>query len=154
MSAPDVNHRPVTANGLDQHFVTAGAVRHFFTEWSRDPQVMTPGDTAEYVRAYQQPGAVMGACNDYRAGDQDVAQDMADQDVKVQCPVLALWGADFAWVGKAYDVAGIWSDIATDLRTAVIPDRWHLPHEERPEQVNAHLLAFLAESASPGSDRL
>jgi hypothetical protein len=32
---------------------------------------MTPADIDEYVRAYQQPGAVMSACNDYRAGAQD-----------------------------------------------------------------------------------
>ena len=48
--------------------------------------------------------------------------------------------------GRAYDVAGIWSTIATDLRTVAIADCWHLPHEERPEEVNAHLLPFLAEA--------
>jgi hypothetical protein len=50
-------------------------LRHFFTQWSHNPQLMTPDDLAEYVRAYQQPGAIMGACNDYRAGTQDLAQD-------------------------------------------------------------------------------
>jgi haloacetate dehalogenase len=89
---------------------------------------------------------VMGACNDYRAGAEDVAQDTEDQDVKLGCPVLALWGADFAWVGKAYDVAAIWADIAPDLRAVAIPDCWHLPQEERPDEVNTHLLKFLAEA--------
>jgi haloacetate dehalogenase len=107
---------------------------------------MTPADIAEYVRAYQQPGAIMVACNDYRAGPQDLAQDNADEDVRVRCPALALWGADFEWVGKAYGVAQIWSEIADDLRTAVMPDCWHLPHEERPAEVNEHLLAFLGEA--------
>ena len=46
-------------------------LRHFFDQWSHDPQLMTPEDLAEYVRAYQQPGAVMGACNDYRAAAED-----------------------------------------------------------------------------------
>jgi haloacetate dehalogenase len=121
-------------------------LRHFFTQWSHDPQLMTPDDIAEYVRAYQQPGAVMGACNDYRAGAEDVAQDTEDQDVKLGCPVLALWGADFEWVGRAYDVAAIWADIAPDLRTVAIPDCWHLPQEERPDEVNTHLLSFLSEA--------
>jgi pimeloyl-ACP methyl ester carboxylesterase len=121
-------------------------LRHFFTQWSHDPQLMTPDDIAEYVRAYQQPGAVMGACNDYRAGAEDVAQDTEDQDVKLGCPVLALWGADFQWVGKAHDVAAIWTDIAPDLRAVAIPDCWHLPQEERPDEVNTHLLSFLAEA--------
>lgn len=124
-------------------------LRHFFTQWSHNPQLMTPDELAEYVRACQQPGAIMGACNDYRAGPEDVAQDNADQDVQIGCPVLALWGADFEWVGKAYDVAQIWSEIAEDLRTAVIPDCWHLPHEERPAEVNEHLLAFLGEADHP-----
>ena len=87
-------------------------LRHFFDQWSHNPQLMTPEDITEYVRAYQRPGAVMGACNDYRAGPQDIAQDTEDQDAKLTCPVLALWGADFEWVGRAYDVAGIWADIA------------------------------------------
>ena len=121
-------------------------LRHFFTQWSHDPQLITPDDIAEYVRAYQQPGAVMGACNDYRAGAEDVAQDTEDQEVKLGCPVLALWGADFQWVGRAYDVAAIWADIAPDLRTVAIPDCWHLPQEERPDEVNTHLLSFLAEA--------
>lgn len=51
--------------------------------------------------------------------------------------------------GKAYDVAQIWSEIVDDLRTAVISDCWHLPHEERPAEVNEHLLAFLAEAEHP-----
>ena len=38
--------------------------------------------------------------SDYRAGREDVAQDEADKDVKVRCPVLALWGEDFALVGR------------------------------------------------------
>jgi haloacetate dehalogenase len=60
--------------------------------------------------------------------------------------VLALRGADFDWVGKAYDVAGIWAEIAPDLRTVEIHDCRHLPHEERPDEVNAHLLSFLGEA--------
>jgi pimeloyl-ACP methyl ester carboxylesterase len=119
-------------------------LRHFYTEWSHDPDAITLEDFAEYLRAYRQPGAVMGFCNDYRAGSEDVAQDTEDQDVKLGCPVLALWGADFEWVGRAYDVAGIWADMAPDLRTVEIPDCRHLPHEEQPDQVNGHLLRFLA----------
>jgi pimeloyl-ACP methyl ester carboxylesterase len=88
---------------------------------------------AEYVRAYQQPGAIMGACNDYRAAPEDIAQDNADQDVRLRCPVLALWGAEFEWVGKAYDVARIWSEIADDLRTVAIPKLTPLAFRDEPE---------------------
>jgi hypothetical protein len=45
---------------------------------------MAPDDIAEYLRAYQQPGAIISACNDYRAGPQDLAQDNADEDVRAR----------------------------------------------------------------------
>lgn len=118
-------------------------LRYFFTTWSANPQLMTPADLAEYVRAYQQPGAVAGACNDYRAAPADLEQDAADADRQLGCPVLALWGAEFPWVAKAYDVAGIWSRIAPELRTVELPGCSHLPHEEQPGAVNRELLAFL-----------
>lgn len=83
-------------------------LRHFFTTWSHDPQLVTPEDLAEYVRAYTQPGAVMCACNDYRAGQEDVAQDEEDKDQKVTCPVLALRGADLGREGlrRGRDLVG------------------------------------------------
>jgi haloacetate dehalogenase len=118
-------------------------LRHFFTEWCYDPQVLTPEDIAEYVRAYHQPGAIMGACNDYRTGPEDIAQDQADRDKRVECPVLALWGEEFEWVGKAFDMEKIWSEFADDLRTVSLPHCAHLPQEERPDEVNRHLLDFL-----------
>lgn len=120
-------------------------LRHIFAEWCYNPQALAPADLAEYVRVYRLPGAVTGACNDYRAGPQDVAQDEADAGVTIDCPVLALWGAEFAWVAKAYDVAAIWARLAPDLRTVVVPECGHLPHEERPDEVNRHLLQFLAQ---------
>ena len=44
---------------------------------------------------------------------------------------------------KMFDVATIWRDMTTDLRTVSIPQCCHLPHEERPDVVNAALLGFL-----------
>ena len=45
-----------------------------------------------------------------------------------------------------WDVAGIWREMASDLRTVSIPRCGHLPHEGRPEEANAALLEFLEES--------
>ncbi|MGW7256574.1 hypothetical protein [Streptomyces sp. NPDC054834] len=115
--------------GLPEALITGREdiwLRHFFTARSSNPQLMTPADLDEYVRAYRQPGAVMGACNDYRAAPQDLAQDAEDAGTRLTCPVLALWGADFRWVGRAYDLPRIWNDLADDLRT-----------------VELHLLEFL-----------
>ena len=111
--------------------------------WTYDPEALTPEEIGAYVRAYQKPGAVRGALSDYRAGREDVAQDKEDAEVRITCPTLALWGEDFELVGKMWDVAGIWREMADDLRTVSIPRCGHLPHEERPDAVNAALLAFL-----------
>jgi len=40
-------------------------------------------------------------------------------------------------------VRKIWSDLANDLRAVSLPNCSHLPHEERPDKVNRHLLDFL-----------
>ena len=118
-------------------------LRHFLISWAKDPQLFTPGELAEYERAYREPGAITGACNDYRAGQQDVAQDNEDAGQRLSCPVLALWGADFEAVGQLFDVAAVWREVAENLTAAAIPDCAHLPHEERPDEVNRHLLEFL-----------
>ncbi len=52
-------------------------------------------------------------------------------------------GQDLELVGRMFDVEAIWREMAADLRTVSIPQCGHLPHEERPEQVNAALLEFL-----------
>jgi hypothetical protein len=36
---------------------------------------------------------------DYRANAEDVAQDIADAEVKIACPMMSLWGAYFYAVG-------------------------------------------------------
>src|SRR4051794_19482013 len=81
--------------------------------------------------------------SDYRAGREDVAQGEADKDIGIHCPVLALWGEDFALVGRMFDVAAIWREqMATDVRAVSIPRCGHLPHEERPEEVKASCWRF------------
>jgi haloacetate dehalogenase len=81
--------------------------------------------------------------SDYLAGKEDVAQDEEDVDQKITCPTLALWGEEFAIVGKMYDVAAIWKEMCSNLQTISIPNCGHLPHEECPDVVNDALMAFL-----------
>jgi haloacetate dehalogenase len=80
---------------------------------------------------------------DYRANAEDVSQDLADADVKIACPTLALWGADFGAVGKLFDMPKVWGEMADNLRAVAIERCGHLPHEERPQAVNELLLDFL-----------
>ena len=118
-------------------------LRYILQGWTYDPELLTTEDLLAYTRAYQKPGALRGAFSDYRAGPADVEQDKADRDTPIGCPTLALWGQDFELVGQMWDVAAIWKRMAPDLRTRAIPRCGHLPHEERPDEVNAALLDFL-----------
>lgn len=118
-------------------------LRHFFSDWCHDPMAITGEAFDTYVKAYQAPGAVRGAMADYRANATDVEQDMADADVKIACPVMSLWGADFASVGKLFDMPKVWAEMADNLEAHAIEQCGHLPQEEQPEVVNNLLVKFL-----------
>lgn len=118
-------------------------LRHFYNTWCYNPAAIDELAVAEYVRAYSQPGALRGAFNDYRAGPLDLKQDIEDADDLIECPVLALWGADFELVGQAFDVLDVWKTMAKNVRGVAIPRCGHLPQEEQPERVNQELRAFL-----------
>ena len=118
-------------------------LRHFFSDWCYNPHAISGEAFDTYVKAYQRPGAVRGAMNDYRANAEDVELDKVDADVKIACPTLALWGADFYAVGKLFDMPKVWAEMATELRTYAIPHCGHLPQEEQPDVVNGMLLDFL-----------
>jgi pimeloyl-ACP methyl ester carboxylesterase len=81
---------------------------------------------------------------DYRANASDVAQDNADASVKIACPVMSLWGRDFKLVGEMFDMPRVWAEVASNLVTHAIPECGHLPHEEKPEEINRLLIDFLA----------
>jgi haloacetate dehalogenase len=118
-------------------------LRHFYSTWCYDPTTITDDDVAEYVRAYSAPGGLRGSFADYRAGATDVEQDLADAEVLIDCPVLTMWGADFALVGGMFDVEQVWNTMATNVRGMAIPRCGHLCQEERPDIVNAELITFL-----------
>jgi len=119
-------------------------LRHFFSDWCYNPHAISGEAFDTYVKAYRSPGAVRGALADYRANAEDVAQDILDADVKIACPTLSLWGADFYAVGQMFDMEAVWAEMADDLRTFAVPQCGHLPQEEQPEIVNQLLLEFLA----------
>ncbi|OZD06542.1 MULTISPECIES: alpha/beta fold hydrolase [unclassified Rhodococcus (in: high G+C Gram-positive bacteria)] len=136
LAVPDLPETLIA--GKEREFLT-----YFYRTWSYNPEMLTPAEIDVYVRAYQQPGTVRGSCADYRAAAEDVAQDEQDLDTLIQCPLLSMWGEDFAAVGGAYDVAAIWQSMGTNVRTVAIPRCGHLCHEERPDVVNHELLEFL-----------
>ena len=118
-------------------------LRHLFSDWCYNPLAIA-GDAFEtYVAAYHRPGALRGALSDYRAITEDVGQDKADENQKIICPTLALWGEDFYAVGQMFDMAAVWAEMCENLKTASISQCGHLPQEEQPETVNNLLIDFL-----------
>jgi haloacetate dehalogenase len=118
-------------------------LRHFYRTWSYNPEMMSDEEVAVYVKAYSQPGALRGAFDDYRAGPEDVAQDKADADQLIDCPTLALWGANSEVVPGLFNVMEIWHGMAHNVQGVEIPQCGHLPPEEQPEAVSNALLNFL-----------
>jgi haloacetate dehalogenase len=113
-------------------------LRHFFSDWCYDPAAISGEAFDTYVRAYQAPGAVRGAMADYRVNAENVAQDIADADVKIACPVMSLWGADVNAVGKMFDMPKVWGEMASDLVTHASPQCGHLPQEGQPDHIARH----------------
>ena len=97
---------------------------------------------AEYERCFQDPAAIHASCEDYRAGATiDLDHDEADLATKLQCPVLALWGAR----GKNDELFGVissWQQRAVDVRGRGL-DCGHFLAEELPDQTADNLLEFL-----------
>jgi pimeloyl-ACP methyl ester carboxylesterase len=118
-------------------------LRHFFSDWCYNPATISGNAFDTYVNAYKAAGTVRGSMADYRANAEDLAQDNEDAHVKITCPTLSLWGADFEAVGKLFDMQAVWSEMATTLTAIAIDQCGHLPHEEQPEEVNRLLLDFL-----------
>jgi haloacetate dehalogenase len=106
------------------------------------PSVISEDLYGEYLRCYGDPATLHAMCEDYRAGATiDLEHDLADLDVKVKCPVLAIWGAMGA-MEPLHDVLATWRERASDVRGGSLPGGHWLP-EELPEPLSAALLQFL-----------
>ncbi|WP_327590246.1 alpha/beta hydrolase [Nonomuraea sp. NBC_00507] len=118
-----------------------GYLGYFFEKWAVQRSRL---DVEEYVRAFEQPGALRAGFEDYRASfPHDAQHDDADWDAdrRLEMPVLALWGA--AGLPSSVPVLDIWRDYALDVRGAEIPECGHFLAEEQPDAVLAHLSNFL-----------
>jgi haloacetate dehalogenase len=119
-------------------------LRFILSSWCHNPELLTDHEIGIYVKAYSRPGALRGACEDYRAAATDVTQDKADADSLLEMPTLVLWGEDFAAGGRLWDFREVWSHYSRNIEFISITNCGHLPHEEKPQFVTDVLLRFLA----------
>lgn len=116
-------------------------VRNAIEHWSYVP--LPEEDIAEYVRAFQAPGAMRGGLADYRASFPDDAEhDDADFGRRLTMPVHLLWG-EHSFLQRL-DPVKIWADYAESVSGAVIEECGHFLPEERPQEVLAALEGILS----------
>ncbi|MBY0330568.1 MAG: alpha/beta hydrolase [Acetobacteraceae bacterium] len=111
----------------------------------KDAGFFHPEARADYLAALRLPGTVAAICEDYRAAATiDLVHDRESRaaGIKVQCPLLALWGRKGrieAW----YDALAIWRDHAAGPVDGGAVESGHYLAEEAPEEVLIHLDGFL-----------
>lgn len=133
---------PETLIGADSEYF----LRHMVEGWCATPGAITDEAMAAYLDAFQNPDVIRATCDDYRAGiGIDCEIDLADRDSgkRIECPMLALWGAR-GRPHKAAGVMAVWRKWASDVRGQGI-DCGHFLPEEAPSETAEALRSFFLE---------
>jgi haloacetate dehalogenase len=97
-----------------------------------------------YLRCFSDPAVIHATCEDYRAAATiDIAHDDADAGLKMQQPLLALWGEHGA-VNRCFDVLALWRLRAANVSGHTLPGGHYLA-EELPEMVAAAFTSFFGD---------
>jgi len=119
-------------------------LRQKLSGYSSRLHIFDPRALAEYERCFSDPATIHATCEDYRAAATiDLEHDAADAQLRVECPLLALWGARGV-VHRLFDPIADWNQVARDVRGKALPSGHYLA-EEVPEETLAELLAFFGE---------
>jgi haloacetate dehalogenase len=113
--------------------------------WGTPLETFAPEALAEYERCFDE-ATIHASCEDYRAAASiDLVHDEEDRNeaLKVECPLLALWGGRGV-MEKTYDVEAVWREYARDVKGRPL-DAGHFLAEERPEETLRELQTFLGE---------
>ena len=116
------------------------------TRGFKPDELFHPEALADYLAAARNPDAIRGMCEDYRAAASiDLEHDRASRSagVKIQCPLLVLWGAK-GKIGKWYDPLAIWRQYCAAEVTGGSVDSGHYLAEEAPAEVLQRFGAFFA----------
>jgi len=119
----------------------------FFRTFAHRAERIGETDLDEYVRCYQQPGALRAGFEYYRSLFQDGRDNRRSSAVPLTMPVLAIGGEHSMGARVADSMRGL----APGAVEQVVPACGHWVPEERPELLVRMLAAFLSES-SPEAD--
>lgn len=105
--------------------------------------IFDPRALAEYERCFSDPATIHATCEDYRAAAGiDLEHDAADDEARVACPLLVLWG-EKGVVNRLFDPVSDWRSVAVDVRGRSLPSGHYLA-EEAPCETLSELTAFFA----------
>jgi pimeloyl-ACP methyl ester carboxylesterase len=109
-------------------------------------------EVAPIVEAVKKPGAAKGMIGWYRAAIRRglLQPKVANAMPKIDAPTLLLWATEDKALGYDDLVPGT-ERYVPGLRIEKIPQCGHFVQQEKPEAVNARLIAFLREGASTGT---
>ncbi len=128
---------PETLIGADPDYY----LRTKLGSWGAGPDAFTPEAMAEYLRCFRDPKTIHASCEDYRAAATiDLAHDEADLAIKVQAPLLVLWGRR-GLMEEYYDVLETWRERAANVTGRALECGHFLP-EEAPEETYRALHDF------------
>lgn len=123
-------------------------IQNFIETWVGSKNGISSVAMNEYRQCYENPRAVLAACEDYRAGlGIDAKHDLANRDAgqKIACPMLVVWGSEYRGA-KASDPKEIWDKWALDVQSVPVPTG-HFPMEEEPVISSELLLRFFTQSS-------
>jgi haloacetate dehalogenase len=110
--------------------------------WAGDRAALADEAVAAYRAAFRRESVLRATCEDYRAGlSLDLDHDRASRAAgdRVECPLLALWGA--AGRTATADPLDVWRRWAVDVRGGPV-DCGHFLPEEAPDETRERLTAF------------
>ncbi|MBS0409512.1 MAG: alpha/beta hydrolase [Proteobacteria bacterium] len=131
--------------GPDEERIVAGRERlyldRFYNEFSADPKGVDEATRAHYAAIYARPHAMHDAFEQFKAFDQDAADNkVLAARGKLTMPVLAI-GGDHSFGTTMATVMGF---VASDVKGVVIANSGHWLMEEQPAATIAAIQTFLS----------
>lgn len=131
--------------GPDAERLVAGRERiyldRFWNEFSADPKKFDEASREHYAKLYAMPGAIHAGMEQFKAFDQDAADNQAFlAKGNLAMPILAVGGE------KSFGttMAAVMRAVATDVTEAVVPNAGHWLMEENPAATIKLLYNFLS----------
>ena len=127
-------------------FVTAGMVRSNLRQAVYDDGLITD----DVLSAYHEPLCRPGAWRANLKLERKWRPAWVEANLeRIMAPTLVVWGHDDPW--HPLSMAHEFGRRIDDTQVEILPECGHLPHEERPEEFNRLVLAFLAHHREEGT---